>query len=78
MIDDPFASPVETVAGPAPTAATTGPASCGGDALVDDDRLADSPPRLDQRGSPSGPTAQPALAAATHSICEADVRAWFG
>jgi hypothetical protein len=78
MIDDRFAPAVESGAGLAPPAATSGPAPCGGDAPLDDDRLAPSLPSRDQRGTPPGSTAPPAMAAATHSICEADVRYWFG
>jgi hypothetical protein len=78
MFDDRVAPAVESVAGLAPAASTIGPAPHGGDALFVDDRLAASAPPLDQRGRPSGSTAAIALAAAMHSISEADVRFWFG
>jgi len=78
MFDDPVAPAVESLAGLAPAASTTGFAPYRGDALFDDDRLAASPPPLDQRGSAPDPTAPTALAAAIHSISEADVRFWFG
>jgi hypothetical protein len=78
MIDDRFAPAVESGVGLAPPNAATGPAPSGSDAQLDDDLLPPPLPSLDQRGSPPGSTAPPALAAPTHSICEADVRYWFG